>query len=946
MEQFQSLKRLLLFYTFTLLIMLILYYVMLLLALESQSQQHSKVVFNALKHELIEHSVPTNIEIETILTKSFFQDISYQLIFTLPSGQTYVYRYKRPYRYKFTNITLPTLASPFANINDAYTLTNNTLTSTIKLESGHQVYIVLRHQPAKIDWLSYQLWLPLMAAIMLFILALIYMLKRHTNWVQLLQYTEALTTTAKDAYAPPPFIETTATSEFSRLGHALSRVNYQLHNNHRRIKNLSHRLERLVDQAPLPMLMIMRHGQISFFNQRFEQIFSTSFQSDANYQLTDFVNGKDESTQLLLQKLITQRVTRTLLVYGIENKQAYQLHITPWFGEHGQVHGFTVLLNSVNELVSHADQLQQQNQQLQQKLTESNQLKSVIGHKLRAPLDAIIVILEQINPNTLSAKQREVLSMLTQSSHSMLAMLNDMLDMVNTETGKKPITNEPVDIFKLGQDISDLMTDSTRRQGLELLYTFDPYSPRYIDTDGDRLRQILLNLLDNAIKFTTSGYVALIIEPITTEHWSQTQKLEQGLTVTTPDIVDSSVPHWIRFSVQDTGMGIIPARQQLLSTYFSQAKIQVSQPFDDIGSGLATSNSFAHLLGGFIELDSTYLDSIYINSTYINSTYINNTYNEVNIFTLYLPCRRPNYQPVYHFNTNLTHIHLFAIVSHKLYATSLQRLCQYLSMPVSIYTSVDKATLQQLTEQLAQNKKMLSPILLLDYETSVMELSNLSEDSNKTAIDIDSQKALDSLLAVTSLPKILLSMKPERRISSTLLDKFNGFLSKPLDSTLLLSELMRLTQPVMRPIAHKQNFKNNNSELSTRLNNPVDDLLLPLILVVEDSLTNQKIICKLLSKFGYRTVVAEDGQQALDQLQVQRQDIALILMDCRMPVMDGLQATQAIRAQGDDIPIVALTANNTTEDRDACIAVGMDEFLSKPIDKLKLQAILQDLIKV
>ena len=124
-----------------------------------------------------------------------------------------------------------------------------------------------------------------------------------------------------------------------------------------------------------------------------------------------------------------------------------------------------------------------------------------------------------------------------------------------------------------------------------------------------------------------------------------------------------------------------------------------------------------------------------------------------------------------------------------------------------------------------------------------------------------------------------------------------------------------------------------------------DAIAAPLILVVEDSPTNQKIACKILTKLGYRTVVAEDGQQALSQLQAQHEEIALILMDCRMPVMDGLQATQAIRAQGDDIPIVALTANNTAEDRDACFEVGMDEFLTKPIDKNKLQSVLQSLIK-
>lgn len=119
----------------------------------------------------------------------------------------------------------------------------------------------------------------------------------------------------------------------------------------------------------------------------------------------------------------------------------------------------------------------------------------------------------------------------------------------------------------------------------------------------------------------------------------------------------------------------------------------------------------------------------------------------------------------------------------------------------------------------------------------------------------------------------------------------------------------------------------------------------PLVLVAEDSLTNQKIACKLLSKLGYRSIVAKDGQHALEQLNTQRQEISVILMDCRMPVMDGLQATRTIRGYGDDIPIVALTANNSEQDREACIQAGMDEFLSKPINKNKLKVVLQKVIK-
>src|SRR5699024_3949540 len=154
---------------------------------------------------------------------------------------------------------------------------NRNLVGTIELESGHKVYLILRHEPLDINWMSYRYWLPLMTAILLFAMALLYTLKRRANWEQLLIYTDELSSHAKDGYIAPPFIEKQTTDEFLRLGHALSRISYQLHSNHRRITTLKHRLERLVDHAPLPMLMIMRHGQISFFNQRFEQVFDTTF---------------------------------------------------------------------------------------------------------------------------------------------------------------------------------------------------------------------------------------------------------------------------------------------------------------------------------------------------------------------------------------------------------------------------------------------------------------------------------------------------------------------------------------------------------------------------------------------------------------------------------------------------------------------------------------------
>ena len=917
MQQFQSLQRLLIFYTLSLTVMLLLYYVTLFDGMKKHSEQHSIDTFYALQHSIIEHAAPVDSEIKRILEQPTFDHLSYQLILMMPSGQTYIHHNTRPNESAFSTVAFPTIGTSASSSSDhsSYTVNSNELTGIINLKSGHQIYIVLRHEPFVVDWISYRYWLPLMVAIVLFFMALLYMLNRRTNWEQLLVYTDNLSSRAKESYTPPPFLQKKSTTEFMLLGHALSRVSYQLHNDYRRIKTLTHRLERLVDQAPLPMLMSIRHGQISFYNQRFEQVFTPSTQREQGYELTDFVEGKDEATQILLKTISSLRVTRTLIVYGLENKQAYQLHVTPWFGEHGQVHGFTVIFNNVDEIFHQSEQLQLHNQQLQLQIDESNEAQAFIGRKLRLPLEKIIDSLEPIDPSTLTAQGKKTLNTLITTSQSMLTVLNETLATEEVEVRKTRLSIETVDIYKVSKEVSNLVTKEIRQQGLELIYFFAPDCPRYIETDYIRLHHILLNLLKNAISFTTSGYVALTVDRVPED--KVTRISNQHLTPNNDTTMPAQTSYWIRFSVKDTGATITPERKNQLVNILNQSNHNL---VEDSNIGLSDANSFAQLLGGFIELS--------------------NTVDKETIFSLYLPYPHTTYQSVYHRCSQLPHIHLIAIINQPLVAEHLQRLCEYLTISVTIYSTLDRATVQQLKNKLKQDEQTVIPILLLDYEYSE-SITLSAHASNKYS---EQQEALNDLVATPSLPKILLSMKLERHIPSTLLGQYDGFLTKPLDASLLLSELLRLTLFARKTlnILVKHQY---DSSLSFVEDTPKKEILSPLILVVEDSPTNQKIACKMLSKLGYRSIVAEDGQQALEKLKSQREEISLILMDCRMPVMDGLQATQVIRSQGDKIPIVALTANNTEEDREACMQVGMDEFLSKPISKKDLESVLQSFIQ-
>lgn len=383
---------------------------------------------------------------------------------------------------------------------------------------------------------------------------------------------------------------------------------------------------------------------------------------------------------------------------------------------------------------------QKSNQNLEAKVKSFTELRSVIGHELRTPLNAIISTLDMIEKQTLNKEQQEILATLTQSSQAMLTMLNDMLDMAKIEAGRVDIVSESCDIFKLGQHVSDLMISATRRQNIDLLYYFDPTCPRYISTDGSRLCQILLNLMGNAVKFTHSGYVALIIEGVTQPPLNQTTSSDSDsdsssdIVTQAKDSTDSNPEYqWIRFSVKDSGIGIAASEQHKLFSYFNQANPQINQKFGGTGLGLAISNSFAQLLGGFIQLDS----EIDCGST----------------FSLYIPCRSPIYQPVYHFHSDLLHIHLIAVVDQALSETYLQRIGDYLFMTVSIYSELNPVAIARLAQQLTQPSSAMTPILMLDYDYFQAYNDKLKAQSEALNIEnIDNSDGLKNSSLNTASP--------------------------------------------------------------------------------------------------------------------------------------------------------------------------------------------------
>lgn len=967
MKRPQSLRLLFYFYVLSLMIMLGLYYGGLLYQLKQQTQRTSLLSFQQLALKLhddtnalhLETSTQIVSDIQHLIKQNIHQDINYQYLLITPSGQTLFNTYQQVDHSVEPRFILPKMDNPKSP--SFYQCDFDGLYGWINLNNGYQVYINLQHSPLIIPWHSMLLWLPLPLVAVLILIAGLFLRRRRHNWEQAISHLGRISRSDTQKYYPLSFSKKNSGQEFQRLAYAIDRLHYQLTNKRSQNRELNQQLQYLAYDAPVALMRLDAEGRIVYLNRFCQHLLHSSLKIDDKPKFSDLFFAEDEDSQHILDTLNQQHLTRHLLLQQHDYQHYYQCYIQPWLDHQGQSEEFTVVIVDVHTLVNqlHTSSTQLKKQHI--RLADYDRLWSLLGHELRTPLSGIIGMLDLIDKQYLSSDTQEILTTLTQTSQSMLALLNDILDMAKADAGKLTLNPESTDILALCKQVCELMVGNARRQGIELLYYFDPQCPRYLHTDPTRLRQILLNLLSNAIKFTHSGYVALIIEPVEYNH---IQHLHDALPRISEGATHKPLPQhasetWLRFAVVDTGIGIDSHEQAKLFNYFHQANDSISRQFGGTGLGLAISNNFSKMLGGFINLTSNPATG--------------------SDFSVYLPKQRASYQPVYAYNVDLSAICLLVFTSQTISQQHLSALFNHLQLAAVIMQGVSKKHIEHANRQLRCFSHLM-PILLVDYEL----------------YDTDDCTLLQQLNCHEYAAKILLSMMPERGILSHIMDGYDGFLNKPLDVSHLISELMRLTtanpnasndqcsndqhaslqqrfsqfvdslehQPAAQsdttPLAlthqasavdSKQAANSSGADTATADTDPADGIQpitttevinnSSLILVAEDNPVNQKVACKILEKMGYTYVVAGNGQEALEILAQQRDQIKLILMDCRMPIMDGLTASRQIRDNQDSIPIIALTANDTDEDRMACFDAGMDDFIAKPLKKPILAKILQ-----
>lgn len=647
------------------------------------------------------------------------------------------------------------------------------------------------------------------------------------------------------------------------------------------------KLSRAVDQSPVSVVITDKNGTIEYVNPAFTRVTGYTLEEAVgqNPRILKAGNLPASHYQGLWTTIKAGREWVGELVNRKKNGEELieWAAIAPIVNDMGEITHFV----AVKEDITKNKQMEKEIIEAKERAEEATRAKSDflanMSHEIRTPMNAIIGMTHLALKTELTPKQHDYLYKIEISAKSLLGIINDILDFSKIEAGKLAMEAIEFDLSETLDHVANLITVKAQEKGnLEVLFRLDPTAPTHLVGDPLRLGQVLINLGNNAVKFTRSGEIVLNTKVI--------QQTDQQVTMC--------------FSVRDTGLGMTPEQKSRLFQAFSQADTSTTRKFGGTGLGLTISKRLVEMMKGEIWVES---------EPGVGSEFI---------FTATFGLTTGGKKESIFAPAEMAGLRILVVDDNR---TARQIFVEMVNLfGFESDSAASGAEAVRMVTKSGDGRPY--DLLLMDWKMPDMD-------------GIETSRCIRELTKVAKQPKIVLVTAYAQDEAMAVVKQANldGLIIKPVSASILFNTIL---QAFGKSVAQSR-----FADLHDRDGESFQTIAGTEVLLVEDNEINQQVAQEILEGAGMKVTIAVDGLQAIEALEDKEFDV--VLMDVQMPVMDGYQATEAIRKKEryQNLPIVAMTASAMVQDREKAMSVGMNDHVSKPIEPRQLFSTLARWVK-